>query len=71
MVNLVIFLVGAKFPASALREQEVQDYHERERQKIPKTMDAYLYICQKMGVIFLVNLVFKTFFFPFANNFLI
>ncbi|XP_027907221.1 U-box domain-containing protein 33-like isoform X2 [Vigna unguiculata] len=46
----MIPMMGAKFPASALREQEVQDYHERERQKIPKTMDAYLYICQKMGV---------------------
>ncbi|KAK8464905.1 hypothetical protein PHAVU_010G099400 [Phaseolus vulgaris] len=46
----MIPLMGAKFPASALREQEVQDYHERERQNIQKTMDAYLYICQKMGV---------------------
>ncbi|XP_047155092.1 U-box domain-containing protein 33-like isoform X1 [Vigna umbellata] len=43
-------MMGAKFPASALREQEVQDYHERERQNIPKTMDPYLYICQRMGV---------------------
>lgn len=54
-----ILLVGAKFPASALREEEVQDYHETERLKMYKTLDAYLSICQGMGVIFLVNLIFK------------
>ncbi|KAL3026705.1 hypothetical protein AAZX31_03G008200 [Glycine max] len=43
-------LMGAKFPASALREEGVQDYHERERLKMHKTLDAYLFICQRMGV---------------------
>jgi len=71
LVFLVILIVGAKFPASALREQEVQDYHEKERQKIQKTMDSYLYICQRMGVIFLDNLNFSKLFFFLANNFLI
>ncbi|KHN26961.1 U-box domain-containing protein 33-like isoform X2 [Glycine soja] len=46
----MIPLMGAKFPASALREEEVQDYHETERLKMYKTLDAYLSICQGMGV---------------------
>ncbi|BAT92335.1 hypothetical protein VIGAN_07103200 [Vigna angularis var. angularis] len=33
--------MGAKFPESALRKQEVQDYHEGKEE---------LYICQRMGV---------------------
>ncbi|KAG2371765.1 U-box domain-containing protein [Vigna angularis] len=33
--------LGAKFPESALRKQEVQDYHEGKEE---------LYICQRMGV---------------------
>ncbi|XP_020217130.1 U-box domain-containing protein 33 isoform X2 [Cajanus cajan] len=43
-------LMGAKFRASALEEQEVQAYHENQRQDMHKTMDAYLSICQRMGV---------------------
>ncbi|RDX86290.1 U-box domain-containing protein 33, partial [Mucuna pruriens] len=46
----MIPLMGAKFPASALSEQEVQAHHERERLNMHKTMDAYLLICQRMGV---------------------
>ncbi|KAK7389946.1 hypothetical protein VNO78_25243 [Psophocarpus tetragonolobus] len=43
-------LMGAKFPASALNEQEVQAHHEKERLKMHNTLDAYLFICQRMGV---------------------
>ncbi|KAL2335977.1 hypothetical protein Fmac_010423 [Flemingia macrophylla] len=43
-------LMGAKFRACALDEQEVQAYHENQRQDMHKTMDAYLSICQRMGV---------------------
>ncbi|KAJ1403529.1 Serine/threonine-protein kinase, active site [Sesbania bispinosa] len=46
----MIPLMGAKFPASALKEQEVGAYREIERQDMHKTLDAYLLICQKMGV---------------------
>ncbi|CAJ1950147.1 unnamed protein product [Sphenostylis stenocarpa] len=46
----MIPLMGAKFRANALREEEVHDYHERERQKMHKTLEAYLLICQRMGV---------------------
>ncbi|XP_057454645.1 U-box domain-containing protein 33-like isoform X2 [Lotus japonicus] len=42
--------MGAKFPASALKEQEVEAYREVERQDMHKTLDAYLLICQRMGV---------------------
>ncbi|TKY63926.1 U-box domain-containing protein 33 [Spatholobus suberectus] len=46
----MIPLMGAKFPASALKEQEVQAYREIEKQDMHKTLDAYLSICQRMGV---------------------
>jgi len=48
--------VGAKFPASSLKDQEVQAYREMERQNVHKTLDEYLRICQRMGVIFIVML---------------
>ncbi|KAE9595512.1 hypothetical protein Lal_00030468 [Lupinus albus] len=43
-------LMGAKFLASSLKEQEVQAYREIERQSMHKTLDEYLRICQRMGV---------------------
>ncbi|KAK7274409.1 hypothetical protein RIF29_15495 [Crotalaria pallida] len=43
--------LGAKFPASSLKEQEVQAYRELERQSMhEKTLDEYLRICRGMGV---------------------
>ncbi|XP_027334440.1 U-box domain-containing protein 33-like isoform X2 [Abrus precatorius] len=42
--------IGAEFPPSALNEQEVQAYRANERQEMHKALDAYLVICQKMGV---------------------
>lgn len=51
--NLLIwlFIVGAKFPASSLKEQEVRAYREIERQSMHKTLDEYLLFCRRMGVI--------------------
>ncbi|KAK7349510.1 hypothetical protein VNO77_06937 [Canavalia gladiata] len=46
----MIPLWGAKFPESALTEQEVQAYREIERQEMHKALDNYLIMCQKMGV---------------------
>jgi hypothetical protein len=49
--------VGAKFPANALTEQEVKAYREIESQDMHKTLDAYLLICQRMGVIVVVIII--------------
>lgn len=46
----MIPLMGAKFPASSLKDQEVRAYREMERQNVHKTLDEYLRICQRMGV---------------------
>ncbi|XP_057435649.1 U-box domain-containing protein 33-like isoform X2 [Lotus japonicus] len=46
----MIPLMGAKFPASSLKDQEVRAYREIERQNMHKTLDEYLRICQRMGV---------------------
>ncbi|KAJ1408635.1 Rossmann-like alpha/beta/alpha sandwich fold [Sesbania bispinosa] len=46
----MIPLMGAKFPASSLKEQEVRAFREIERQDMHKTLDEYLRICQRMGV---------------------
>ncbi|CAK8560813.1 unnamed protein product [Lathyrus sativus] len=43
-------MMGGKFPASALRKQEVEAYRKNERQDMHKTLDGYLLICQRMGV---------------------
>ncbi|WJX86961.1 hypothetical protein P8452_69201 [Trifolium repens] len=43
-------MMGAKFPANALTRQEVKAYREIESQDMHKTLDAYLLICQRMGV---------------------
>ncbi|KAG6786779.1 hypothetical protein POTOM_008395 [Populus tomentosa] len=46
----MIPLMGTKFRASALKEQEVRAYREVERQEMHKMLDEYLFICRKMGV---------------------
>lgn len=51
-----LFTVGTKFPASSLKEQEVRAYREIERQNMHETLDDYLLICQRMGVIIVVIL---------------
>ncbi|KAG4925576.1 hypothetical protein JHK87_051116 [Glycine soja] len=43
-------VVGGKFPASALKEEQVQAYWEEERQGMHRILDDYLRICQRMGV---------------------
>ncbi|KAG4377930.1 hypothetical protein GLYMA_18G233500v4 [Glycine max] len=43
-------LLGGKFPASALKEEQVQAYWEEERQGMHRILDDYLRICQRMGV---------------------
>ncbi|XP_061341263.1 U-box domain-containing protein 33-like isoform X2 [Gastrolobium bilobum] len=47
----MIPLLGAKFPVSAQKEQEVLAYREVERQDMHKTLDDYVLTCQKMGVV--------------------
>lgn len=42
--------MGTKFPASSLKEEEVQAYREIERQDAHKILDEYLLICRRMGV---------------------
>ncbi|XP_073260596.1 U-box domain-containing protein 33 isoform X3 [Populus alba] len=46
----MIPFMGTKFPASKLQEQEVRAYQEIERQDMLKMLDAYLFLCRKMGV---------------------
>ncbi|KAJ7962401.1 putative U-box domain-containing protein kinase family protein [Quillaja saponaria] len=46
----MIPLMGTKFPASSLKEQEVAAYREIERQNMHKNLDEHLLICQRMGV---------------------
>jgi len=42
--------VGGKFPASALQEEQVQAYWEKEKQDMHRTLNEYLQICRRMGV---------------------
>uniref|UniRef100_A0A2P2JS06 RING-type E3 ubiquitin transferase n=3 Tax=Rhizophora mucronata TaxID=61149 RepID=A0A2P2JS06_RHIMU len=42
--------MGAKFPASTFKEEEVLAYQEIKRQEMRKSLDEYLGICQRMGV---------------------
>ncbi|PON92089.1 GPCR kinase [Trema orientale] len=46
----MIPLMGTKFPASSLKDQEVRAYREIERQKMHKILDEYLVFCHRMGV---------------------
>ncbi|XP_048321186.2 U-box domain-containing protein 33 isoform X2 [Ziziphus jujuba] len=46
----MIPLMGTKFPASSLKEQEVKAYREIERQNMLKILDEYLVLCRRMGV---------------------
>lgn len=47
---MFLFIVGGKFPTSALKEEQVQAYWEEEKQNVHRTLDEYLQICQRMGV---------------------
>ncbi|KAH1235072.1 hypothetical protein GLYMA_09G259100v4 [Glycine max] len=46
----MIPLLGGKFPASTLKEEQVEAYWEEERQGMHGILDEYLCICQRMGV---------------------
>ncbi|KAF3947009.1 hypothetical protein CMV_026797 [Castanea mollissima] len=46
----LIPFMGARAPASKLKESIVREYRENERQKMQKTLDDYLLICRQMGV---------------------
>ncbi|KAL2330297.1 hypothetical protein Fmac_017878 [Flemingia macrophylla] len=46
----MIPLLGGRFPASALKEEQVQTYWEQERQGMHRTLDEYLRSCLRMGV---------------------
>lgn len=54
MFNSFLFVVGTRFPASSLKDQEVRAYREIERQNMNKILDEYLLLCRRMGVIFLL-----------------
>ncbi|KAM2280342.1 hypothetical protein ACFX1S_041075 [Malus domestica] len=46
----MIPLMGTRFPASSLKDQEVRAYREIERQHMNKILDDYLCICRQMGI---------------------
>ncbi|EXB30880.1 U-box domain-containing protein 33 [Morus notabilis] len=46
----MIPLLGTRFPASSLKDQEVRAYREIERQNMNKILDEYLLLCRRMGV---------------------
>ncbi|KAJ9171387.1 hypothetical protein P3X46_014766 [Hevea brasiliensis] len=46
----MIPLMGTKFHASSLKDQEVRAFREIERQDMHKTLDEYLLFCRRMGV---------------------
>ncbi|KAL4621989.1 hypothetical protein ACB092_06G264900 [Castanea dentata] len=45
----MIPIMGTRFPASTLTEQEVRAYREIERQNMQKILDEYLLFCRKIG----------------------
>ncbi|WCJ22783.1 U-box domain-containing protein kinase family protein [Euphorbia peplus] len=45
----MIPLLGTKFPASSLKEQEVRAYREIERQEMHKLLDEYTLFCLQFG----------------------
>lgn len=42
--------MGAKFPVSSVKEEEVRVFREKEREKVHVVLDEYLRICQQRGV---------------------
>ncbi|KAL0739877.1 hypothetical protein Bca4012_081390 [Brassica carinata] len=42
--------VGAKFPVSSVKEEEVRVFREKEREKVHMILDEYLRICHQRGV---------------------
>ncbi|KAH0469558.1 hypothetical protein IEQ34_001116 [Dendrobium chrysotoxum] len=48
LINLVT--VGAKFPASQLKEQEVIAFRQLDREKMNKSLDDYLLVCSELKI---------------------
>ncbi|KAF2568474.1 hypothetical protein F2Q68_00028452 [Brassica cretica] len=46
----MIPVMGAKFPVSSVKEEEVQVFREKEREKVHMILDEYLRICHQRGV---------------------
>ncbi|RID61378.1 hypothetical protein BRARA_E00534 [Brassica rapa] len=46
----MIPVMGAKFPVSSVKEEEVRVFREKEREKVHVVLDEYLRICQQRGV---------------------
>ncbi|CAH8283004.1 unnamed protein product [Eruca vesicaria subsp. sativa] len=46
----MIPVMGAKFPVSSVKEEEVNVFREKEREKVNRILDEYLCICQQRGV---------------------
>ncbi|CAH8300948.1 unnamed protein product [Eruca vesicaria subsp. sativa] len=46
----MIPVMGAKFPVSSVKEEEVSVFREKEREKVNRILDEYLCICQQRGV---------------------
>ncbi|XP_050385351.1 U-box domain-containing protein 33 isoform X3 [Argentina anserina] len=47
---MMIPMMGTKFPASQMKDQEVRAFREIERQNMQKILEDYLRICRQMGV---------------------
>ncbi|CAN7063476.1 unnamed protein product [Brassica rapa subsp. trilocularis] len=46
----MIPVMGAKFPVSSVKEEEVKVFREKEREKVHMILDEYLRICHQRGV---------------------
>ncbi|KAF8088300.1 hypothetical protein N665_0546s0030 [Sinapis alba] len=46
----MIPVMGAKFPVSSVKEEEVRVFREKEREKVHMNLDDYLRICHQRGV---------------------
>ncbi|KAG2290032.1 hypothetical protein Bca52824_049636 [Brassica carinata] len=46
----MIPVMGAKFPVSSVKEEEVRVFREKEREKVHLILDEYLRICHQRGV---------------------
>ncbi|KAF8087731.1 hypothetical protein N665_0570s0041 [Sinapis alba] len=46
----MIPVMGAKFPVSSVKEEEVRVFREKEREKVHMILDEYLRICHQRGV---------------------
>lgn len=46
----ILISVGAMFPVSQLKEQQVRAYRQLEREKTNESLDEYMQVCQQLKV---------------------